>query len=123
MVDAKVVGVVFDATEPSIGIFLNLVTPKRVSQSSNENPTYSANFEMPADGKDVPRLRAAIAEAAKELFPGLDLGAAIKSGEFNVPLVIGDELSEKAKAKSTATGKVRLREWSRGKMVLTARSK
>ena len=123
MADAKVVGVVFDASEPSIGTFLNLVTPKRVSQSSNEVPTYSGNFEMPADGKDLPRLRAAIAEAARELFPGLDLGAAIKSGEFIVPLQSGDMLADKAQAKSKATGKERLREWSRGKFVLVSRSK
>lgn len=123
MAEAKVNGVVFDLQEPCIGSFLNLVTPKRVSQSSNETPTYSLNAEIDKDSKELLRLRTAIAEAAKELFPGLDLGAAIKSGEFLVPLVSGDLLADKAVKKSKDTGKERLREWSRGKFVLTARSK
>ena len=123
MAEAKVQGVVFDLQETCIGTFLNLVVPKRVSQSTNETPTYSINAEIDAGSKELTRLRAAIGEAAKELFPGLDLGTAIKSGDFIVPLVSGDLLADKAKQKSQATGKERLREWSRGKFVLTARSK
>jgi hypothetical protein len=123
MATAKVEGVVFDASEPAIGTFLNLVTPKRVSQSTNETPTFSANFEMPADGKDLPRLRSAIVEAARQLWPNMDVGAQIKAGELVVPLADGEALANKAADKSRVTGKERLREWSRGKFVLTSRSK
>jgi hypothetical protein len=40
-----------------------------------------------------------------------------------VPISDGDKLADKAKEKSEASGKKRLREWSRGKTVLIARSK
>lgn len=131
MADAKVIGVVFDASEPCIGTFLNLVTPKRVSQSTNETPTFSANFEIAAGSKDLTRLRADISTAAKELFPGLDLGAAIASGDFLVPLTSGDLIADKARNKARAAAQPgtpdvdlkRQREWSRGKFVLIARSK
>lgn len=131
MANAKVEGVVFNSSEPCVGTFLNLVTPRRVSQSNNETPTFSANFELAADSKDLPRLRAAIADAARELFPGLNLGAAIADGSFVVPIANGDMLADKAMGKARMSAQPgtpddqlkKLREWSRGKHVLTSRSK
>lgn len=122
MSDAKVEGVVFDLkTEPCIASFLNLVTPKKMKVRGVEKgePFFSLNAEIDENSKELPRLRSAIAQAARELFPSMDLGVAIKDGSFKVPLVNGNTLADTA----AAPGSKKQREWSRGKWVLTCRSK
>lgn len=130
---AEIPGIVWDAPRPLLGAFLNLGEPRRVSRSDNETPTFSGDFEavIGADDDMITAIRANIMDAAKQLFPNgvaidgalMSLGDAIKGGHFLVPFKVGDKLADKAKAKSLESGKERLREWSRGKMVLTARSK
>ena len=111
----------FESIKPWLGSFLNLDKPRTVSKSANEKAKFSANFETD-DEQEIKRLRAAIIECARQRWPNLDIGEAIKAGRLQVPLHNGDALADKAKSKSDATGKQRLREWSRGKQVLTARS-
>jgi hypothetical protein len=118
MADAKVAGVVFDLLEPAIGTFPNLVTPKqmKVRGVPKGEAFYSLEVEIDAASPELQRLRSCISEAARERFPSLNLGEAIKNNTFNVPLKNGDVL---AAAKADSDKK---REWSRGKWVLTCRS-
>lgn len=113
----------FDSMVPWTGIFLNLDQPKTISKSSRETPKFSANFEIEKGSPEETRIRAAIVAEARTLWPNMDIGLAIREGRLNVPLSDGDKLADKAQVKSEATGKKRLREWSRGKIVLIARSK
>lgn len=117
----------FQSTKPWVGTFLNLDKPRTVSESVHEKAKFSANFEIDADDPEVGRLRAAIVRCACEKWPALDIGAAIKDGKLNVPFQNGDRLADRAVKNNENPGnknykKNRLREWSRGKMVLTARS-
>jgi hypothetical protein len=113
----------FDSLVPWTGSFLNLDRPKTITQSSRETPKFSGNFEIDKGSGEEKRIRAAIVEAARQLWPNMDVGAAIREGRINVPLYDGDKLADKAAQKSADIGKKRLREWSRGKVVLIARSK
>ena len=117
----------YECSEPWLGSFLNLDKPRTISKSSTEKPKFSANFEIAKDHPDVARLRAAIVACAHEEWPQLDVGAAIKDGRLQVPLSDGDKLADKAARENEDAGhknykKNRLREWSRGKSVLIARS-
>lgn len=112
----------FKSFKPWTGTFLNLDKPRTVSKSPNEKAKFSANFEIDKDDPEIARLKAAIVACAREKWPALDVGAAIASGKFGIPLSSGDKLADRAAEKSAAVGKQRLREWSRGKMVLSARS-
>lgn len=113
----------FDSMVPWTGAFLNLDKPRTITQSPREVPKFSGNFEIEKGSTEEKRIRAAIVEAARQMWPNMDVGAAIREGRLNVPLSDGDKLADKAKQKSADTGKSRLREWSRGKVVLIARSK
>lgn len=113
----------FDSLVPWMGTFLNLDSPRTITQSPREVPKFSGNFEVDKGSTEEKRIRAAIVEAARQLWPNMDVAAAIREGRLNVPLSDGDKLADKAKQKSEDTGKKRLREWSRGKVVLIARSK
>jgi hypothetical protein len=113
----------FDSMVPWTGSFLNLDKPRTITQSPRETPKFSSNFEIDKGGTEETRIRAAIVEAARQLWPNMDIGAAIRDGRLNVPLFDGDKLADKAAQKSADSGKKRLREWSRGKIVLIARSK
>lgn len=113
----------FDSHEPWTGTFLNLDKPRTITQSPREVPKFSGNFEIDKGSSEEKRVRAAIVEAARQKWPNMDVGTAIREGRLNVPIADGDKLADKAKQKSEDTGKQRLREWSRGKVVLTARSK
>lgn len=113
----------FDSMVPWMGSFLNLDKPRAITNSSRETPKFSGNFEIDKGSPEEKRARAAIVEAARQLWPNMDVGAAIREGRINVPLSDGDKLADKAKQKSEDTGRSRLREWSRGKTVLIARSK
>lgn len=113
----------FDSLEPWTGTFLNLDKPRTITGSNREVPKFSGNFEIEKGSPEEKRIRAAVVEAARQLWPNMDIGTAIREGRLSVPLSDGDKLADKAKQKSADTGKPRLREWSRGKIVLTARSK
>lgn len=112
-----------DSFEPCIGSFLNLDKPGTITQSPREVPKFSGNFEIEKGSTEEKRWRAAVVKAAQQKWPNMDVGAAIREGRLNVPLHDGDKLADKAQQKSADTGKSRLREWSRGKTVLIARSK
>lgn len=105
-------------TKPHLGSFLNLDEARKVKRNGKEvgEAKYSTNIEFELDAEDLATIRAKIVSQARGKWPNLDVGAAIKAGDLKVPLENGDKLADKATAKGKA------REWSRGKMVLTARS-
>jgi hypothetical protein len=115
MSDAKTPSVIYQMTTPATGTFPNLIVPKAVKLNGKETgePKYSLNIEMLPDHPDVPKMKAAIAEAARALWPGADQEFFSK---LSLPFQLGDKLADKAKAKNKD------REFSRGKIVFTARS-
>lgn len=136
MAEQELKGFTFDTARPVLGSFMNLGEPRRVDQKRlNETPTFSGDFEFDdeKDADDITRLRALCMDAAKELFPNgvpdpdtgtaVPLNEAIKQGLFKMPIQSGERLANKTKARAEAAGNTRLREWSRGKTVLTSRSK
>lgn len=98
----------YTMTAPAPITFANFAEAKAVTKGSK--PKFSCNVELPEDHPDVAPIKALIARVAREASPGVDLGAIHK------PLGSGDRLADKAKAKGKD------REFSRGKLVLTARS-
>ena len=135
MAEQELKGFTFDTERPVLGAFLNLAEPRAITKSPNETKTFSGDFELDdtLDADMITRLRGLIMDAAKELFPNgvpdadtgtvIPIAQAVKEGKFKMPLQSGERLANKAKAKAEAAGNSRLREWSRGKQVLTARSK
>lgn len=100
-------------TVPTTMTFPNLLEAKAVQKNGKPTgePKFSANFEFSGDHVDLPRLKAEAVAVAKAKWPGRDL----KTLAF--PFTSGDKLADKAKERSKD------REFSRGKAVLTARSK
>jgi len=118
----------FNSTVPVFGSFPNVMEAKAVKKNGKETgePKFSYNFEFPADHPDLKSLKSLALKLAKAKWPGRDIvrEAALvdangnkKLSTFNFPWSLGDSLAEKAKK----NGKDR--EWSRGRLVLTARSK
>lgn len=102
----------FKATEPTVMTFPNLDEPRAVQRNGKATgkPKYSINLEFEPES---PVLAAAKAEAiavARAKWPGVDL----KTLKF--PFSNGDQLADKAKLKGKD------REFSRGKVVFTART-
>lgn len=111
---------------PVLASFLNIDKPRRVKRGGREvgEPKYSVSLEFEPDSPDLAAIRAKIVSQAQAEFPGKDVPAAIRDGKFLVPIEDGDKLADKAKQKAIDAGTPdkRLREWSRGKKVLTART-
>jgi hypothetical protein len=121
--------ITFDTTEPCLGSFLNVTEAKRITQSANEVARFSANFELLNESEDLKRLRGLIVQVARAKWPSLDVGAAIRAHQLQVPIQDGTELADRNKAdhaagKKNKAGKViQEREWSRGRAIFIARSK
>lgn len=103
----------FDLTEPTTLTFPNLLEAKAVQVKGKPSgePKYSSNFEFEPESDDLRALKAKAVAVARAKWPGRDLK------ELAFPFTNGDKLAEKAKAKGKD------REFSRGKVVVTARSK
>lgn len=103
----------FSFTEPQRLTFPNVMEAKRVKRNGKEtgDPKYSANFEFLPDSEDFKAAQAKAIAVARAARPGVDLK------ELAFPFTSGDKLADKAKANKKD------REWSRGRIVLTARSK
>lgn len=112
----------FTINVPARAAFPNVITPKKLTASPKESPKFSVDIELdpedPRQAEVITALRAKIGEAARDLFPTLNVGEAIKSGELGVPLSSGDKKADKRLEKKGADD----RSWSRGFQVLTARS-
>lgn len=112
-------GTVVRATQPVTLTFPNLAEAKAVERKGRPTgePKYSSNFEFVPDAEDLKAIKAAAVAEAKAKWPGRDIAADFKAGKFKMPWTSGDTLADKAKARDKD------REFSRGKVVLTARSK
>lgn len=98
---------------PTTLTFPNLLEARavQVKGKASGEPKYSSNFEFDADSDDLKALKAEAAKVARAKWPGRALA------ELSFPFTNGDKLADKAKAKGKD------REFSRGKVVLTSRSK
>lgn len=112
MSDTSKIGT-FAMTVPTLQSFPNLFEAKAVQRNGKATgePKFSNNLEFLPDHVDFPALKAAAVAVARAKWPGRDLK------ELSFPFVDGGRLADKAKAKGKE------REWSRGRIVLTARSK
>lgn len=104
---------IFTSTVPAPSTFPNLLEAKAVMKAGKATgePKYSLNIEFEPDSDDLKAAKAKAAAVAKAKWPGRDFS------EIAFPFSSGDKLADKAKAKGKD------REFSRGKVVLTARSK
>lgn len=104
-----------EINKPVMTSFPQLFEAKAVMRKGKPTgePKFSANFEFhPVNDKaELDALKAKAAAVAKAKWPGRDLK------ELAFPFTSGDKLAEKAKAKGKD------RDFSKGKVVLTARSK
>lgn len=101
-------------TRPQTITFPNLDEPRAIKNKKGKevgDPKYSANVEMEPGSDDEKAMKAEAAKVARAKWPGVDLKT------VRVPWESGDKVADKAKAKD------KNREFSRGKTVLTARSK
>lgn len=100
-------------TKPTTMTFPNLLEARAVQNKGKPSgdPKYSGNFEFAADHPDLQAMKAKAVAVAKEKWPGRDIK------ELAFPFSSGDKLAEKAKLRGKD------REFSKGKAVLTARSK
>lgn len=129
---------VFLISTPTISTFPNLLEAKAVQRNgkSTGEPKFSLNFEwdpaVEAEAAIITAVKAKALEVAKAKWPGREFGKEAsktykdengvlqkKLPTFVFPWSNGSELADNAKAKSPP----RDREFSRGKFVLTARSK
>lgn len=120
---------IFKLTTPVLSSFPNLDEARAVkgkNGAASGEPKFSDNFEFDADHADLKGLKAKAFAIARAKWPGRDLayeaGTKDKEGnpklpEFVFPFTSGDKLADKA----VKNGKER--EWSRGKAVITSRSK
>lgn len=115
-------------TEPVVSTFPNLLEAKSVMKNGKPtgDPKYSHNYEFEPTSADLAMLKAEALKVAKAKWPGRAVGKESatrddagnpKQPTFVFPFSSGDILADKAKAKGKD------REFSRGKVVLTARSK
>lgn len=109
----------YQLLKPQLASFLNIDEPRKVKRNGKEvgEAKFSLNLELLADSDDLKNIRARIVSQARAMWPSLNVGEAIKSGALIVPLEDGDKIADKQK------GKGKPREWSRGRQVLTARTK
>lgn len=119
---------VVSLNEPTMLTFPNLMEAKAVMKNGKPTgePKFSSNFEFEPTAADLSALKAKALEVAKAKWPGRQFGKEAakvddngnaKMPTFMFPFSSGTELADKAK------GKGKDREFSRGKAVLTARSK
>src|SRR5579859_7428900 len=99
-------------TAPEVMSFPNLEEPRAVKRNGKETgkKKYSLNLELEPDGDTLKAFKAEAVKVARAKWPGVDLAT------LKFPFTNGDTLAEKAKAKGKD------REFSRGKVVFTART-
>jgi hypothetical protein len=99
-------------TKPERLTFPNLDEPRAVKRNGKDTgkPKFSINIEFLPDSPDLAAFKAKAVAVAKAKWPGVDL----KTLKF--PFTNGDTLADKAKAKGKD------REFSRGRVVFTART-
>lgn len=103
-----------ETTVPVILTFPNLDEARAVKNKAGKasgDPKFSVNLEFDADSADLAAMKAEAVKVARAKWPGVD----VKTLKF--PFTSGTVLADKAKDKGKD------REFSRGKAVLTARSK
>lgn len=113
-------GRIVKITVPVILSFPNLDEARAVKGKGGKpsgDPKFSASFEFAPDADVLKLIKSEALAAAKENWPGRDIAGDFKAREFGFPWTSGDKLADKA----VKNGKNR--EWSRGKVVVTARSK
>lgn len=100
-------------TKPHMLTFPNLDKPRAVERNGKPtgDPKYSANFELEPTAEDLAAMKSKAASVARAKWPGRALS------ELAFPFTNGDKLADKAQARG------KNREFSRGKVALTARSK
>ncbi len=103
----------FTFSEAVRGVYLNVFDPKPFKKNGKEvgEPKFGVTLMMPSDYSLLPGLKAKIAEAARSKWPTRALS------ELKFPLGTGDKAAERAKLKG------KNRDFMKGLLVLTARSK
>lgn len=118
---------IVDILNPVVMAFPAVTEPRRVKLKGKEtgDPKYGASFVFPLDHPDLKTLKSKMVALAAAKWPGRDIGAEVKAGNFKLPISQGDSLIAKRKAKLTAMGKEYKAEadFMAGKVVLKTSSK
>lgn len=103
---------VFVIDEPTLTSFPNIHEPRAVKRNGKDTgkKKYSLSYEFTPDSKVLAALKSKMVQVAKAANPNIDVKT------LRLPITSGDKLAEKAEANG------KKREWSKGKVVLTARS-
>lgn len=108
--------------------FNNIIVPKkfkdpRTGKESGE-PKYDTELLFDVDSEDLKTLKAMAVAVAKEKFPGIDVVAEYKAGQFRMPWTLGDTIIENKKKKLAALGKSYDggADYKKGKSVVTAKT-
>lgn len=113
MTEATKADLSFTFNEPVRGAYMNIFDAKAFKKNGKEvgDPKFGLTLMMEPDYSALPALKAKIAEAAKSKWPSRPMS------ELKFPLSSGDKAAERAIAKG------KNRDFMKGKIVLTARSK
>lgn len=109
----------YELQRPARALYLNATKARgaKLKNGKESEPRFDATLMFELDSPDLVGLRTTIIDAAKEKWPGRDIMAAIKAGQFNVPISDGTAHADKEKAKGKD------REVARGKKLFKAASK
>jgi hypothetical protein len=114
-------------TTPVVMAFPVLAEPRRFKQNGKESGelNYSAMFIFDPASEDLKRLKAAVIATAQARWPGRDIGASFKAGQFGLPFSSGNDQVLKAKEKAAASNKEYdgRADFMEGKVVFKAKSK
>lgn len=96
---------------PIVMLYPVVITPKpmMIDGKAKGDPMYQVQASMPLDHPELPALKALISRVAKEKFG--------TTKDVSLPIKLGDPQADKAKARKKD------REFMRGRVILTARSK
>ena len=113
---------------PVVMSFPTLFEPKKFKGEDGRESgeaKYSASFVFDADNPDFNAVKSTAIAVAKAKWPGRDIGADFKAGQFNLPFVAGNALIAERKAKLQKAGKEydEKADFMAGKFVLKTSSK
>jgi Protein of unknown function (DUF2815) len=127
MTEATEVTGIVDVLTPVVMAFPAVTEPRKIKIRGKESgeAKYGASFVFPIDHPDLAKIKERIMGLAKAKWPGRDIAADVKAGNFKLPISPGNSLIAKQTAKLVAQGKTYegKSDFMKDKIVLKASSK
>lgn len=124
MADASSTNGTFDLTEPVILLHPNLLVAKPFMKNGKQkgDPKFSGNFMFEATSEDLRLLKLLAIQIGAEKWPGRNIVAEWRKGEFGLPFMDGTKRADERAAECLKQNKPADGEFQRGKMIVVARS-